>query len=201
MTTRSARRGFTIAELLIGMIAGTIMMLGMGAVMFQLYRGFDESRDFSEATGRIDIVRSLQFDARTARAITFPAWPPAGAATTVDGNIPAGDGYSGDRVQFVSLQYDTATNTTSPFHVTWQSRRPLSSPTGTLYTIERWIIAAGANNQPVSGTQTLSFIQPNVGTFEVVRTGNNTFRVEMRAVERSETAAIQMQVTCRNVIN
>jgi type II secretory pathway pseudopilin PulG len=208
MRTIQRRRGFTIAELLIGLVAGTIMMLGMGAVMFQMYRGFDESRDFGEATNRIDLIRSLQFDARTARAILFPT------ASSATGSLPTslGDvngaidatfaGSEGDRVQFVSLQFDSTTNTTTPFRITWQSRRPAGSPAGTLYTVERWIVQVDNTNTPVSSpAQRLSFQQPRVGTFEIIRTNNNAFRVDMRAVENAETAAIQMQVTCRNVIN
>jgi len=195
---RANRRAFTITELLIGLVAGVVLMLGMGAVMLQLFRGFNESRDFSEATSRIDLIRTLSFDARTSRMILYPtAWDPSGVLATSKGDIPAAEGIDGDRIQFISLDYDTDTNTTTPYRVTWQSQRAAGDP---FWTVVRWRVPVDASNQPI-GTQERTFQQDRVGMFEVIRISSRAFRVDMRAVENDETAAIQMVVTCRNVIN
>ena len=111
-----ARRGFTLVEMLVAMVIGTILIMGMGTVLVTLFSGMRESKDFGTATGRVDLIRQLTFDARTGDEILFPA---VGA----DGDYASG-GNEGDQVQFNSLEYDPGTDTTTTVTVTWESRRP-----------------------------------------------------------------------------
>lgn len=191
------RRGFTLVEVLIAMVAGSILLMGMGSVLFMIWRGFNETRDFSEATQRIDMIRQLNFDGRTGRSISFPTtWDLNGATTTSRGDY-TGTGVTGDRVQFISLEFDTATNTTTPYMVTWQS---LTATGAAPYRVQRWRQPVDALNQ-LLGTAVLTFDQTNVQSFEIIRTTNKAFSINMQAIEGAETATIQMVVTCRNIIS
>ncbi|MBE7492837.1 MAG: prepilin-type N-terminal cleavage/methylation domain-containing protein [Planctomycetes bacterium] len=201
MRNRSARRrnrGFSLVEIMIGMIAASILLLGMGAVLVMIYRGFNESHNFSEATTRVDLIRQLSFDARTARNILYPTnWDVNGVPLDSRGDYSSG-GFVGDRVQFVSLRFDGTT--TTPFLITWQSKRPAAAAPTDPYNVERWIQEVDAGNNPI-GVSTLTFDQNKINYFEVVRTTIRTFRVNMQTTESTETATVQMVVTCRNVIN
>lgn len=196
----SSRRGFTLIEVLIAMIAASILLLAMGSVLFMIFRGFNESRDFANATNRVDLIRQLSFDARTGRTVTYPTtWDINGTPMTSRGDYSSG-GNEGDRVQFVSLRYDAGTGVTTPFMITWQSRRPTGSPVGTPYNVERWIQQTDALNVPI-GAATLSFDQNKINSFEVIRTTVRTFSVNLQTTEGAETASVQLVVTCRNVVN
>lgn len=202
MTRRnlSRRRGFTLIELAIGMVGASILLLGMGAVLVMLYRGFNESRNFNEATSRVDLIRQLSFDARTGRNILYPTnWDVNGTPLDSRGDYASG-GNVGDRIQFVSLRYDSATTTTTPFMITWQSRRPSGAPSTDPYNVERWIQQVDATNTPI-GTSTLTFDQSKINSFEVIRTTIRSFSVSLQTTELTETASVQLVVTCRNVIN
>lgn len=195
---RRQRRGFTLVEVLVALVAGSILLFGMGSVLVMLYRGFNESHNFAEATMRVDLIRQLSFDARTGRLITYPtAWDPNGTPMASRGDYSSG-GNVGDRVQFVSLQYDPVTFTTTPFMITWQSRRAAAAPPTDPFNVERWIQQTDANNVPI-GTASLTFDQSQISSFEVIRTTIRSFNVNMQSVEGGETATVQLVVTCRNV--
>lgn len=195
---RANKKGFTLIELMIGMIAASILLLGMGAVLVMLYRGFNESRNFSEATTRVDLIRQLSFDARTGRNILYPTnWDVNGTPLDSRGDYTSGSD-SGDRIQFVSLRFDGTT--TTPFMITWQSRRPLAAPSTDPYNVERWIQEVDASNTPI-GVSTLTFDQNKITSFEVIRTTIRSFNVNLQTTEATETATVQLVVTCRNVIN
>jgi prepilin-type N-terminal cleavage/methylation domain-containing protein len=40
-------RGFSLIEVMIAMVAGSILLFGMGAVLVMIYRGFNESRNLN----------------------------------------------------------------------------------------------------------------------------------------------------------
>lgn len=195
---RRSKRGFTLVEIMIGMIAASILLFGMGSVLVLLYGGFNESRNFSEATTRVDLIRQLSFDARTGRNILYPTnWDVNGTPLDSRGDYTSGSN-NGDRIQFVSLRYDGTT--TTPFMITWQSRRPIAAPSTDPYDVERWIQEVDAANTPI-GTASLTFNQNKITYFEVIRTTIRSFNVNMQTTEVDETATVQLVVTCRNVIN
>ncbi|MBX3473647.1 MAG: prepilin-type N-terminal cleavage/methylation domain-containing protein [Planctomycetes bacterium] len=198
LSNRKSRKGFTLVEVMVAMIAGSILLFGMGSVLVMLYRGFAESHNFHEATMRVDLIRQLSFDARTGRAITYPtAWHPTGVTLASRGDYASG-GNVGDRVQFVSLRYDPVSFTTTPFMITWQSRRPAAAPPTDPYNVERWIQETDANNVPI-GTASRTFDQSLISSFEVIRTSTRSFNVNMLTQEGDETATVQLVVTCRNM--
>ncbi|MEZ5992522.1 MAG: prepilin-type N-terminal cleavage/methylation domain-containing protein [Planctomycetota bacterium] len=191
---KSKRRGFTLIELMVAMVVGTILIMGMGMVLVVLFRGMNESKDFAEATGRVDLVRQLTFDARTGNSIAFPATDGAVGNYTSGGN-------EGDQVQFNSLSYDVGTDTTSDVTVTWESRRPAGSPAGTPYTVYRFIDTTpevGANN-PADDVQT--FGQANIIDFDIVRNTSDSFSATFSSKENSEVVQVELAVTLRNVID
>ncbi len=191
-------RGFTLIEVMIAMVAASILLFGMGSVLVMIYRGFNESRNFAEMTSRVDLIRQLSFDARTGRNILFPTnWDVNGTPLDSRGDYASG-GNVGDRIQFVSLRFDGTT--TTPFMITWQSRRPAAAPVTDPYNVERWIQEVDATNTPI-GTATLSFDQNKINSFEVIRTTIRSFSVNLSTTELTETASVQLVVTCRNVIN
>ncbi|MCA8935344.1 MAG: prepilin-type N-terminal cleavage/methylation domain-containing protein [Planctomycetes bacterium] len=188
------RRGFTLIEVLIAMVVGTILIMGMGMVLVVLFKGMNESKDFSEATGRVDLVRQLTFDARTGNAIAFPATDGATGDYTFGGN-------EGDQVQFNSLSYDVGTDTTSDITVTWESRRPAGSPIGTEYTVYRFIDTTpeSPTNNPADDVQT--FGQNHIIDFDIVRNSSDSFQATFSSKEGTETVAVELAVTLRNVID
>ena len=146
---RPNRGGFTLIEMLVAMVVGAILIMGMGTVLVTLFTGMRESKDFADATGRVDLVRQLTFDARTGNRIAFPVTDGATGDYTFGGN-------EGDQVQFNSLRYDVGTDTTSDVTVTWESRRPAGSPIGTEYTVFRFIDTTPETpvNNPADDVQT-----------------------------------------------
>ncbi|MCA8911147.1 MAG: prepilin-type N-terminal cleavage/methylation domain-containing protein [Planctomycetes bacterium] len=187
-----ARRGFTLVEMLVAMVIGTILIMGMGTVLVTLFSGMRESKDFGTATGRVDLIRQLTFDARTGDEILFPA---VGA----DGDYASG-GNEGDQVQFNSLEYDPGTDTTTTVTVTWESRRPGGSPAGTPYTVYRFYDSTPEDPaDPSDDLQT--FAQSEITSFEIHCDADDSFSAEIETKEDTETVQVQLAVTLRNVTN
>lgn len=196
-----SRQGFTLIEMMVAMIVGAILIMGMGTVMVLLFTGMRESRDFADATGRVDLVRQLTFDARTGDNIIFPGEPDFLGGETYAANPPQGDyvfgGNEGDQVRFNSLAYDPIGDTTSDVTVTWESRRPAGSPVGTMYTVFRF-----KDDTPLTpGDDVQTFGQGNITSFEIERTTVDSFSASFETTENDETVAVQLAVTLRNVIN
>ena len=182
--TIANKKGFTLIEVMVALIVSTILILGMGSVLVTLFGGMRESADFAEATGRVDLIRQLTFDARTGEEILFPAVDGPGDYT--------GAGVTGDQIQFTALYYDPTTETTTPRRITWESvRSSTASPTDP-YTVNRWVDFGSGD--------TLTFAQDDVLTFEIVRTSNDNFTAEFSASEGDEQVAVELAVTLRNVV-
>ena len=180
MRKRSARKGFTLIELMVSMAIGSMLMLGMGMVMVTLFVGMRQSRDFFDATERVDLIRQLSFDARTGNAITFPLANGSGAYSNPPNN--------GHMVSFDSLRYDPILDTTTTVNIVWESVRPIATPTDPM-TVNRF----------VDGTFT--FGQGNITNFTVNRTSNRNFTVVTSTVEGDENVEVQLAVTLRNVVD
>ncbi|MCB9894778.1 MAG: type II secretion system protein [Planctomycetes bacterium] len=189
---RSARKGFTLVELLVGMIVSTILIMGMGIVMVTLFTGMRESKDFANATGRVDLIRQLTFDARTGNQIIFPA-------TDGTGGDYVGSGYTGDQIQFNSLRYDPIGDTTADVTITWESRIPNATPTDP-FIVYRFVDET-PEDPPVPGDDVMTFAQGDITAFEIVRNTNTSFSANITTTENSEVVAVQLAVTLRNVIN
>ena len=188
---RATRRGFTLVEVLIAMFVSTILIMGMGLVLVTLFTGMRESKDFATATGRVDLVRQMTFDARTGDGIIFPA---------TDGT--AGDyvsgGNEGDQVMFNSITYDAIADTTTDVTITWESRRTVS--TTDPYIVYRFIDATPESPADPSD-DAMTFAQGDITTFDVTRTSMEGFFVRIQTTENSEQVEIELAVTLRNVIN
>jgi prepilin-type N-terminal cleavage/methylation domain-containing protein len=186
------RRGFTIVELLIGLIIGTILILGMGHVIVQMFTGMAESASFGEATGRVDIIRQMSFDARTADTLIFPATDGATGGWS-------GGGFAGQQVRFRAVNYDPATTTSSYMFITWESRKSGTAPATDPFDVTRWTLP-DTNNDRIEndGTFTRSFSEYNIEIFNVRRISRRNFTVEMQTTEEDEKAHIQLSVTLRN---
>lgn len=191
---RGKRRGFTLIEMLVAMVVGAILIMGMGMVLVTLFTGMRESQDFADATGRVDLVRQLTFDARTGNTIQFPVTDGAAGDYTFGGN-------EGDQIQFNSLRYDVGTDTTTDVTVTWESRRPAGSPMGTEYTVYRFIDTTPESpvNNPADDLQT--FGQAGIIDFDIVRNSSDSFQASFSSQEGTETVAVELAVTLRNVID
>ena len=196
-TSRGAsRRGFTLVELLVGMVISTILIMGMGLVMVTLFTGMRESKDFADATGRVDLIRQLTFDARTGNEILFPTVnsPAAGSV----GDFTAG-GFTGDQVMFNSLDYDPVGDTTSDVTITWESRRPSGSPTDP-YIVYRFVDETPEDPADPSDDE-MRFAQGDITAFDIIRTSDTSFTASITTTQNSEVVAIDLAVTLRNVIN
>ena len=180
MRRHNGRKGFTLIELMVSASIGTILMFGMGAALFTLFQGMRESRDFFNATERVDLIRQLSFDARTGNAITFPLADGTGAYSNGPNN--------GHMVEFNSLRYDPVADTTTTVNILWESVRPIATPADPFQV-----------NRFVDGTFT--FGQSNITDFTVTRTSNRNFTVVTSTVEGDENVGVQLSVTLRNVID
>jgi prepilin-type N-terminal cleavage/methylation domain-containing protein len=188
---RATRKGFTLIEVLIAMFVATILIMGMGLVLVTLFAGMRESGDFADATGRVDLIRQMTFDARTGDSIIFPA---------TDGT--AGDyvsgGNEGDQVMFNSITYDPIADTTTDVTITWESRRAASSTDP--YIVYRFIDTT-PESPAVPGDDVLTFAQSAITVFDVTRTSMEGFFVRIETTENSEQVEVELAVTLRNVIN
>ena len=189
---RTHRKGFTLVELMVGMVVSTILIMGMGLVMVTLFSGMRESRDFAEATGRVDLIRQLTFDARTGNQIIFPATD-ATPGDYVSGAI------GGDQVQFNSLRYDPIGDTTTTVTITWESRRPTASPTDP-FIVYRFTDDT-PEDPPVPGDDLQTFAQGDITAFDIIRNTNTSFSTFITTTNNTETVQIELAVTLRNVIN
>lgn len=189
----TSRKGVTLVELMVAVAISTIVVLAMGMVLVLLFRGLRESRDFFNATDRVDLIRQLTFDARTGNAIRFP---------TVDGapGDYAAGGFVGDQVQFDALQFDPVADTTTTVTITWESRRPSSAPATDPYTVFRFVddTPEYPTNNPADDV--MSFGQSNINFFEIVRVSNDSFTASLETTEGAETIQVDLAVTLRNVI-
>ena len=190
---RKGRRGVTLVELLVALAVSTILIMGMGMVMVTLFTGMRESRNFFEATSRVDLIRQLSFDARTGESIRFPSTD--GTA----GDYAAG-GFVGDQIQFDSLQFDPVTDTTTTATITWESRRAAAAPATDPYTVFRFYDATPEYPTNNAGDDTLTFAQGNMTFFDVVRQSSDSFTVSMETIEDTETVQVELAVTLRNVV-
>lgn len=186
------RRGFTLVEVLVGLVVSTILLMGMGVVMVVLFRGMRESSNFSQATGSVDLIRQLSFDARTGNRIRFPA---------TDGT--AGDyssgGFTGDQIMFDSLRYDPGTDTTTTVTITWESRRPSAAPTDP-YHVYRFIDETP--EEPANtADDVFTFGQSGLLSFDIVRNTSKSFSATMENESGDESVQVQLAVTLRNVID
>lgn len=188
---RANRRGFTLVEVLVTMFAATILIMGMGIVLVTLFTGMRESRDFANATGRVDLIRQMTFDARTGDSIIFPA------VDGLPGDYVAG-GNEGDQVMFNSIEFDPATDTSSDVTITWESRRALASSDP--YIVYRFIDRIPESPADPSD-DTMTFAQGDITLFNVVRSSMEGFNVRIQTTENSESIEIDLAVTLRNVIN
>lgn len=189
---RSRRRGFTLVEIMVGMIVSSVLLMGMGVVMVVLFTGMRESRDFAEATGAVDLIRQLSFDARTGNRILFPA------TDGTPGDYSAG-GFTGDQITFNSLRYDPGTDTTTTVTITWESRRPIANPTDP-FTVNRFI--DDTPEDPANpADDVFTFGQSGLLNFDIVRNSSNSFSATMQNSSGDETVEVQLAVTLRNVIN
>jgi prepilin-type N-terminal cleavage/methylation domain-containing protein len=192
MRKHTARRGFTLIELVLGMTISTIVLLAAGTVLFQVFGGFREMTAFNEAIMRVDLIRQLNFDARTADWLISPATDGA------DGAYNEG-GFHGERVFFRSVVYDPVAETDSWSYIIWQSSRPNTAP-GDPFTVRRFRHTNGGPTPPASpGDYTPTFSQGDITVFEVRRVNSRNFNVSMRTEFDGEAAAVEMSVTLRNV--
>ncbi|MCB9932791.1 MAG: type II secretion system protein [Planctomycetes bacterium] len=186
------RRGFTLVEVLVGITVSSILIMGMGIVMVSLFRGMRESRDFADATGGVDLIRQLSFDARTGNRILFPA------TDGTPGDYVSGPN-TGDQIMFNSLRYDPLTDTTTTVTITWESRRPIASPTDP-YTVFRF--TDDTPEDPANPADDLfTFGQGGLLNFDIVRNSSDSFSATMQSQQGSESVQVQLAVTLRNVIN
>lgn len=186
------RRGFTLVEMLVAMAVSTILIFGMGTVMVTLFKGMRESRNFADATGGVDLIRQLSFDARTGNRILFPATDGA------PGDYSSG-GFTGDQIMFNSLRYDPGTDTTTTVTITWESRRPSAAPADP-YDVFRFIDETPED--PANPADDLfTFGQSGLLSFDIVRTSSNSFSASMQNSSGDETVQVQLAVTLRNVID
>ena len=190
---RNTRRGVTLVELMVALVISTIILIGMGLVLVTLFRGMRESRNFFEATSRVDLIRQLTFDARTGNAIRFPL------ANGAPGDYAAG-GFVGDQIQFDSVQFDPVADTTNTVTITWESRRPATAPLTDPYTVFRFIDTTPEYPVNNPADDVFTFAQENISFFEVERVAADSFNVSMETVQASETVQIDLAVTLRNVI-
>lgn len=189
---RTARKGFTLVEVMVAMFVGTILLMGMGIVLFTLFTGMRESKDFATATGRVDLIRQMTFDARTGDSIIFPD------TDGMDGDYVAG-GNEGDQVMFNAVSYDPDTDMTSDITITWESRRPTATPTDP-FTVFRFIDTTP--EVPADPTNdVMTFAQGDITSFDVTRTSSEGFFVRIQTTEASEVVEVELAVTLRNVIN
>jgi prepilin-type N-terminal cleavage/methylation domain-containing protein len=192
ISRRSTRKGFTLIEVMVAMFAGMILIGGMGIVLFTLFTGMRESQDFATATGRVDLIRQMTFDARTGDSIIFPDTDGMDGDYTFAGN-------TGDQVMFNSITYDPVGDTTTDVTITWESRRPIASPTDP-YTVYRFIDSAPESPANPSD-DVMTFAQGDITGFDVTRTSMEGFFVRIETTEASEVIEIELAVTLRNVIN
>lgn len=192
-TLRSTRRtGFTLVEMLVALAVSTILIMGMGLVLVTLFTGMRESKHFADATGGVDLIRQLSFDARTGNRIIFPATDGA------PGDYSSG-GFTGDQIMFNSLRYDPGTDTTTTVTVTWESRRPSAAPTDP-YTVYRFIDTT-PEDPANPADDTFTFGQAGLLNFDIVRNTSNSFSATMQNSSGDETVQVQLAVTLRNVID
>lgn len=190
-------RGFTIIELMVSLVIATIIVMGMGMVLVTLFTGMRESRDFFEATSRVDLIRQLTFDARTGNSIRFPA------TDGTPGDYASG-GFVGDQIQFDALQFDPDANAgageTTTVTITWESRRPSAAPLTDPYSVFRFIDVTPEfpTSNPSDDVQT--FGQSGINYFDVVRVADDSFTVSMETEQGDETVQVELAVTMRNVI-
>jgi prepilin-type N-terminal cleavage/methylation domain-containing protein len=186
------RRGFTIVELMIGMFIGVILIFGMSHVIVQMFTGIAESGSFGEATGRVDLIRQITFDARTADTLIFPATDGATGAWS-------GGGFAGQQVRFRAVNYNPTTQVSTYMFITWESRKSGTAPATDTFEVLRWTLA-DTNNDRIEndGAFTRSFTEHHIEIFNVRRISRRNFTLEMQTTEEGEKAHVQLSVTLRN---
>ncbi len=187
---RSTRRGMSLIELTVAMAISAIVLSTIGFVLVMMTNGFNEMEDFGNATGRVDMIRLLTFDARTGDSMLFPTTNGANGAYT-DGSA------NGHRVRFRAIEYNPTTESSTPVFIQWESRR--TGNTGP-YVVSRWrMVDANNNNIDDDGSYTQTFGESPVQVFTIQRVNRQNFNIEMETTEGNETAHVQLAVTLRNV--
>ncbi|MHC4841916.1 MAG: type II secretion system protein [Planctomycetota bacterium] len=216
MSKRTANKGFTLIEIIMGVTCSIILILGMGSILMLQFQGLNESEDFREASARVDLIRHLTFDGRTGSGITFPATQGANGIYTSYSSTILGSSVTGHRVIFTAADYDPVTEVTTPTDVRWESQTTdLGDPSNSDYltdnvtlVVARFIedlSATGGTSDPVVTTPShwiLRFQEHNIDQFLVTREATeDTFLVQIKTHEGDEDADIQLAVTLRNVTN
>ncbi len=204
------RRGFTLLEVIIAMVATVILVTGMGSILMLMFTGLNESRDFQISTARVDLIRHLTFDGRTGSNIDFPAVSSNGQYTAYTSTV-LGASVTGHRVVFTASDYDPATGVTTPTDVRWESQTiDLSDPDNTSGTdtvlVVRYIedlTATSGTRDPIVTASTdwiEKFQESGIDKFWILRDASlNNFTVEIESSEGTEEADVQLSVTLRNV--
>jgi prepilin-type N-terminal cleavage/methylation domain-containing protein len=197
-TRNTNRRGFTLIELIIGMVLGSVILITIGLVMFQVFGGFREMTAFNENIIRVELIRQLNFDGRTADSLLHPA---TNGAT---GSFGAQHG--AQMVQFRSIIYtpgdeETAIGTDEMSYVIWESSRPNSEVP---FTVRRFATNPAPRtatvNPPADRNQyRQTFAQEGITRFDVRRESARNFTVQMRTELDGEAAAVDLSITLRNV--
>jgi prepilin-type N-terminal cleavage/methylation domain-containing protein len=186
---RQSKRGFTLIELMVAMIAALIVLLGMGSVLFLMFGGMIESRQFLNSTSAIDLTRELTFDARPADRLFFPA--------TNGATGEYGDGsLKGHQVVFRTSYYNPTTNVTQRAWVRWRSEITGSETDGR-FLVRRYVQWHG-NDVPDANWGTPTFTEIGFTRFDVRRVSASTFSVEMRNEGSKEAAHTIFSPAMRN---
>jgi prepilin-type N-terminal cleavage/methylation domain-containing protein len=199
MHRKTKRRGFTLIELIIGMSVSVILLLAVGTVMVSVFGGFRQMAGFNQAIEAVDMIRQLNFDARTGDRLSHPVNNGDDGAYS-DGTI------EGQQVRFRAINYDPVTETDSVDWIAWASDRPTTADPGDPYTVRRWIAQTAfvpsdplGQTPPSAGAFTQTFGQGGIDVFDVQRVSDNNFTVRMRTTFDGEAAAVDMSITLRNV--
>ncbi|MBK8206230.1 MAG: hypothetical protein IPK87_05450 [Planctomycetes bacterium] len=204
MNRRRINRGFTLIELTLAMVGSIILIMGMYIVMVMLYQGLEQSADFADATTRVDLVRQLSFDARTAEELMYPTSDlTAFFSETAVGNgsgyyAPTG-GFHGHRAQFRAVEYDPGTEASTRVFITWESYRSTGVPWTDPCSVRRISMPDTNEDLIPNDAWEIRFDQSGIELFTIRRTSNNNFNVDMESVEDNEVAHVQLAVTLRNV--
>ncbi|MDC1142815.1 hypothetical protein OAU50_06960 [Planctomycetota bacterium] len=214
MKRRTTNKGFTLLEIIVGVAASILLIMGMGSILMLQFQGLNESSDFREASARVDLIRHLTFDGRTGSSISFPAASTSGVYPAYSSAV-LGASVRGHRVVFTASDYNPITGVTTPTEVRWESQTTdVTDPDNSDYLTDdvqiivvRFIedlTATGGTREPVVATPTdwiVRFEEHGIDQFLVSRdASDDTFNVEIKTHEGDQDADIQLAVTMRNVV-
>jgi prepilin-type N-terminal cleavage/methylation domain-containing protein len=187
---RSSRKGFTLIELIIGIVIAGILLLAIAFVTIQMMGGLRETAEFSEVTGRVDIIRQLTFDARAADRIVFPLTDGASGAYS-------SGGVSGQQMRLRVMSYDPVTDVTTPTFVQWASA---GSASATEVRVTRASMVDGNDNGlEDDGGYTVNFGQDHISKFGITRIDASNIEVGMYTTFGEESVESVFGISLRNV--